>query len=112
MPGAVETGARQGMVLWVVLAALVVAEHLLIGTAAPPWWQSLAGIAAVAVAVTIGRSRPLLSLAVAISLVAAQLLVSLVEEPPFLVSYVVALSVVRMRLRNGLASTLTHAAPD
>lgn len=84
--------------LWLVLSTLLVAEHMTLngsgGVTAPPWWHSLLGVVAIAVAVATRRSRPLLSLVVVVGLAMAETLVALTTELPFLVSYVVVLSVV------------------
>ncbi|MGH3930950.1 MAG: DUF7134 domain-containing protein, partial [Pseudonocardiaceae bacterium] len=83
---------RDGL-LWFVLSTLVVLENVAMGDAGAPWWQTSVAVLAIAVAVLSRRSRPLSSLAIAVTLTLAQLLQSMLTTGPVAVAYVVVLSV-------------------
>jgi signal transduction histidine kinase len=83
----------RGFALWLVLSALLVAEPLTMGVSAPPWWTSLLGVLAIAVAVATRRSKPLLALGIALGMTMAVTLLTFASEGTFQVSYVAVLSV-------------------
>ncbi|HSK96901.1 MAG TPA: histidine kinase, partial [Euzebyales bacterium] len=78
--------------LWLVLSVLLVTDRLTMGGTEPPWWTSLLGVVAIAFAVALCRSRPLLALGIPVGMAMSVGLLNLATDGTFPISYIVVLS--------------------